>query len=204
MTTLNPCTFLSTTLSTRSAARTTSSVSFVPVVTSVSLTWSDCNAVILSVPQKTEASSIGIQTGRLTDDFVLSQCLFGEHLLHSDPIDNVAAIVESEKSALLGSLVYPQYTWLATGGKCNLTPHKTNALVNRTVVLFPDVDAYDEWKERARRLFLPKRVIVSDLLQRVATSEEREKKIDIGDWLIDALKQKSAPTDMDNDKAKPP
>ena len=72
-----------------------------------------------------------IQTGRLTDDFVLSQCLFGEHLLHSDPIDNVAAIVESEKSALLGSLVYPQYTWLATGGKCNLTPHKTNALVNR-------------------------------------------------------------------------
>lgn len=32
---------------------------FAMVVTSVSLTWSDCNAVILSVPQKTEASSIG-------------------------------------------------------------------------------------------------------------------------------------------------
>lgn len=141
---------------------------------------------------------------KLSDDFVLSQCLFGEHLLHNDNINNVVAIVESEKSALLGSLVYPEYTWLATGGKCNLNPYKTSALVNRTVILFPDVDAYDEWKERARHLFLPKRVIVSDLLQRVATDVEREKKIDIGDWLIDALKQKNVPTNMDADKAKPP
>ena len=145
-----------------------------------------------------------IQTGRLTDDFVLSQCLFGEHILHSDPIDNVVAIVESEKSALLGSLVYPQYTWLATGGKCNLTPHKTSALVNRTVILFPDVDAYDEWKERARHLFLPKRVIVSNLLQRIATDDEREKKIDIGDWLIEALKARASEKGMNADKAKPP
>src|SRR5574344_15760 len=124
-----------------------------------------------------------IRMGKLSEDFVLSQCLFGEHLLHSDNINNVVAIVESEKSALLGSLVYPEYTWLATGGKCNLSPYKTSALVNRTVILFPDVDAYDEWKERARHLFLPKRVIVSDLLQRIATDEERKKKIDIGDWL---------------------
>lgn len=141
---------------------------------------------------------------KLTANFTLSQCLFGEHQLHSDNINNVVAIVESEKSALLGSLVYPEYTWLATGGKCNLTPCKTSALVNRTVILFPDVYAYDEWKERARHLFLPKRVIVSDLLQRMATSEEREKKIDIGDWLIDASKQKNAPTDMDSITAKPP
>lgn len=142
--------------------------------------------------------------GRVDDGFMLSQCLFGEHQLHSDDINNVVAIVESEKSALLGTLVYPEYTWLATGGKGNLTPYKTSALVNRTVILFPDVDAYDDWKERARHLFLPKRVIVSDLLQRVATNEEREKKIDIGDWLIDALKQKNAAADMDSVTAKPP
>lgn len=127
--------------------------------------------------------------GKLDDGFMLSQCLFGEHQLHSDDINNVVAIVESEKSALLGTLVYPEHTWLATGGKENLTPYKTCALVNRTVILFPDVDAYDDWKERARHLFLPKRVIVSGLLQRVANAEEREKKIDIGDWLVDALKK---------------
>lgn len=129
-----------------------------------------------------------IRTGKLSEDFILQQCLFGEHQLHSDNINNVVAIVESEKSALLGTLLYPDYTWLATGGKCNLTPYRMSALVNRTVILFPDVDAYDEWKEAAGHLFLPKRVIVSDLLQRVANDDEREKKIDIGDWLIDVLK----------------
>lgn len=145
-----------------------------------------------------------IQKGLLTDDFVLSQCLFGEHLLHNDPINNVVAIVESEKSALLGSLVYPQYTWLATGGKCNLTPYKTSVLVNRTVILFPDVDAYDEWKERSRHLFLPKRVIVSDLLQRIASDDEREKKIDIGDWLVESLRARDSEKGMETDKDKPP
>ena len=70
----------------------------------------------------------------------------------------MVAIVESEKSALLGTLVYPEYTSLATREKGNLTPYESSALVNRTVILFPDVDAYDDWKERARHLFLPKRV----------------------------------------------
>lgn len=129
-----------------------------------------------------------IRSGKLSDDFMLQQCLFGEHQLHGDNINNVVAIVESEKSALLGSLVYPDYTWLATCGKCNLTPYRTSALANRTVILFPDVDAYDEWKDKARHLFLPKKVIVSDLLQRCANDEERGRKIDIGDWLIDVLK----------------
>lgn len=107
-------------------------------------------------------------------------------------------------SALLGTLVYPEYTSLATGEKGNLTPYKTSALVNRTVILFPDVDAYDDWKERARHLFLPKRVIVSDLLQRVASDDEREKKIDIGDWLVDVLKNKCQTSNVDSDSAKPP
>lgn len=144
------------------------------------------------------------QMGKTNGEFMLSQCLFGEHQLHSDDINNVVAIVESEKSALLGTLVYPEYTWLATGGKGNLTPYKTSALVNRTVILFPDVDAYDDWKERARHLFLRKRVIVSDLLQRVASDDEREKKIDIGDWLVDALKHRCLASNVDSDLAKPP
>ena len=66
------------------------------------------------------------------------------------------------------------------------------------------MDAYHEWKERARHLFLPKRVIVSDLLQRIATDNEREKKIDIGDWLIEALKAKASEKGMDTDKTRPP
>ena len=65
------------------------------------------------------------------------------------------------------------------------------ALCNRTVIIFPDVDAYDEWKEKSRRFFLPKCVIVCDLLERQSSDAEREAKIDIGDWLVVALKEKA-------------
>ena len=96
-------------------------------------------------------------------------------------------MVESEKTALLGSLVFPDYVWVAVGGKANFKPERMVALCNRTVIIFPDVDAYDEWKEKSRRFFLPKRVIVCDLLERQSSATERGAKIDIGDWLIASL-----------------
>lgn len=85
--------------------------------------------------------------GLLPEDFSVSQCLFGEHLLRSDDIRKVVALVESEKTALLGSLVFPDYVWVAVGGKANFKPERMVALCNRTVIIFPDVDAYDEWNE---------------------------------------------------------
>lgn len=127
------------------------------------------------------------QTGVIPRDQLITQCLFGEHLLHSDDINGIVALVESEKSAILGTIAFPQYTWVAVGGKQNLTAERTVALCNRTVILFPDVDAYDEWKEASKKLFLCKRVIVSDLLEKRATAEERENKVDIGDWLINDM-----------------
>ena len=125
--------------------------------------------------------------GLLPEDFAITQCLFGEHLLHSDDIGKAVALVESEKTALLGSLVFPDYVWVAVGGKANFKPERMVALCNRTVIIFPDVDAYDEWKEKSRRFFLPKRVIVCDLLERQSSATERGAKIDIGDWLIASL-----------------
>lgn len=130
--------------------------------------------------------------GLLPEDFSVSQCLFGEHLLRSDDIRKAVALVESEKTALLGSLVFPNYVWVAVGGKANFKPETMVALCNRTVIVFPDVDAYDEWKEKSKRFFLPKRVIVCDLLERQSSDAEREAKIDIGDWLVAALKEKSS------------
>jgi hypothetical protein len=127
----------------------------------------------------------------LPEDFSVSQCLFGEHLLRSDDIRKAVALVESEKTALLGSLVFPGYVWVAVGGKANFKPERMFALCNRTVIVFPDVDAYDEWKEKSKRFFLPKRVIVCDLLERQSSAVEREAKIDIGDWLVAALKEKA-------------
>ena len=50
----------------------------------------------------------------LPEDYNLVQCLFGEHLLRIYP-DRIVVLVESEKSALIASGVYPNYIWLATG-----------------------------------------------------------------------------------------
>ena len=40
--------------------------------------------------------------------------VFGEHLLKTHP-DKVVVLVESEKSAVIGSAIFPDYVWLATG-----------------------------------------------------------------------------------------
>lgn len=126
--------------------------------------------------------------GLLPDDWELTQCLFGEHLLNlSRNKDKVVALVESEKSALIGAACYPDYVWLATGGKSQLSTDKMKVLQGRTVIMFPDVDGYKEWKEKAKA-FTFCRVIVSDVLEKHATPEERAAQIDIADWLVKQLK----------------
>jgi hypothetical protein len=65
-------------------------------------------------------------------------CLFGEHLLKSDP-NKPVAIVESEKTALIGSVYLPQYIWLAVGALSYLNIKKCVPLSGRSVTLFPDL-----------------------------------------------------------------
>lgn len=117
----------------------------------------------------------------LPDDWELTQCLFGEHLLPQYPNHKVA-LVESEKTALICAALMPQYVWLATGGKTQLG-EKLNALKGRDVIAFPDVDAYDTWKEKLS-LSVDFHVTVSDYLEKTATPEERAAKIDIADRLL--------------------
>jgi len=133
--------------------------------------------------------SILKKKGLLPDNFLLSQCLFGEHLLKVYP-GKIVALVESEKTALIGSAVFPQYVWLATGGKSQLSIDKMKVLTGRTVIMFPDVDAYQEWAEKSKELTFCK-VIVSDLLEKNATQEDRDSKIDLADWLTRALRKDS-------------
>jgi len=127
--------------------------------------------------------SILKKKGMLPDSFNLSQCLFGEHLLKKYP-DKAVALVESEKTALLGAGFLPDFVWLATGGKSQLSIDKMKVLSGRTVVMYPDVDGYELWMNRSAEFRPFCNVVVSDILERNATPEERERKIDIGDWLI--------------------
>lgn len=118
----------------------------------------------------------------LAEEWQLSQCLFGEHLLSVYP-DKVAVLVESEKSAVIGSALFPDYVWLAAGGKSQLREEKLRVLSGRTLLLFPDADAYAEWKERADGMTFCK-VMVSDLIEKNATPEQKAAHIDIADWII--------------------
>ena len=76
----------------------------------------------------------------------------------------------------------PQYLWLATGGKSQLSQEKLSVLTGRKTIAFPDIDGYEEWKKKLSSAEID--ITVSDILQRYATEEQRKAHIDIADLLI--------------------
>lgn len=115
------------------------------------------------------------------ENFNLSQCLFGSHLLNdkTKPI----AIVESEKTAIIASVYLPQFIWLATGGKQNLRTDLFENLHNRKIVFFPDLKCFDLWSEKAKIIGF-KNYTISDLLELKATETEKEQGFDLADYLL--------------------
>lgn len=119
-------------------------------------------------------------------------CLFGEHLLNRYPV-NPVALVEAPKTAIIGTLCYglpdspDRLLWLAVYNKSSLTLEKCKALNGRNVVLFPDLNAFNEWNTKAKEISanLPgTRFVVSDLLERNASETERRGGLDLADYLI--------------------
>lgn len=116
------------------------------------------------------------------NNYELQQCLFGEHLLKgcSKPV----AIVESEKTAIIASVYFPKFIWLATGSLSNLTMEKCSILKNRDVVLFPDLKGYGKWLEKSKDLSVITKFVVSDFLERKANIEEQRQGLDLADYLV--------------------
>ena len=125
--------------------------------------------------------SILKRSGHLPEEWELTQCLYGEHLLKEFP-DKTVALVESEKTAIICSGLMPDYIWLATGGKSQFN-ERLQVLAGRDVIAFPDVDGYSAWCEKVKD-FPNLNISVSNLLQGNATVEDFENHIDIADWLI--------------------
>ncbi|MEH1007459.1 DUF6371 domain-containing protein [Winogradskyella sp. ECml5-4] len=68
-------------------------------------------------------------------------CLFGEHLI----IDNLKGkqtiiLVESEKTAIVGSILMPKHTWLSYGGKNGFKKEKYDCLIGHKVLVIPDME----------------------------------------------------------------
>jgi len=114
--------------------------------------------------------------------FGLKQCFYGEHLLKDKT--KPVAIVESEKTAIIASVYLNQFTWLAVGSLNNLNHEICEVLQGRFVVLFPDLKGFEKWNEKAKQFSAIATFTVSDLLERKATEEEKQKGLDLADYLI--------------------
>lgn len=82
----------------------------------------------------------------------LQQTFFGCHLIKAS---SRIGIVESEKSALICSILMPEITWIATGG-CNGCKWTEKAVIkplsDKRVVLYPDSGMVAKWEGKAEIL----------------------------------------------------
>jgi len=147
------------------------------------ITWAHSSSLKSLVGSQESALTQDLRLS--TQDFNLKQCLFGEHLLQYEPQKPVV-ICESEKTAIIGAVRYPDMIWLAAGSLIGLNPGKCKCLEGRKVILVPDVNAYEQWVKKAAQLSaaLPAvNFIVMRLLENEATAQQRDEGWDVADYL---------------------
>lgn len=124
------------------------------------------------------------------------QCLFGEHLLKLYPKKPVY-IHESEKTAIIASVCYPQYIHLACGGSTQLNTTKCKALLHRTGCLLPDIGKYAEWCGRWEKICnkLPRlrNFIVADTLEKLNETGALKDGEDLADYILTHLHEYKPP-----------
>lgn len=118
------------------------------------------------------------------DDYY--SCLFGEHLLtNNKPI----ILVESEKTAIVCAINFPEYNWLSYGGINGMTNEKMKVLSGNSILIVPDLS------ENARKIAVKKvaelkplniNVKIWDLSNGMKDAELKEKgyyNLDLEDFL---------------------
>lgn len=127
------------------------------------------------------------QSGHLPESWTLRRCLFGEHLLTKYPSYTVG-LVESEKTAIIAATFFKDQPviWLAAGGLQYLNVDSCAGLKGRQVIAYPDLQAFDLWKNTLAGIapHVGFSFTVFDTLERTATEEERQKGLDIADFLL--------------------
>jgi hypothetical protein len=79
------------------------------------------------------------------------RCFFGQHLLSGN--DKIVAIVESPKTAVVCGAAWQEMIVLAAGDSGALAnPARWACLNGRRVILYPDADAVEKWRDIAGRM----------------------------------------------------
>lgn len=120
---------------------------------------------------------------KLSEDINFTNCFFGEHLLKTEK-NKTVCIVESEKTAILAALCYPQYLWLSVGAQSHLTEERMRVLKGRNVIFYPDGDAFELWSKKSQdALRIGVNARVSSLIENSATKTEKENGFDLADYI---------------------
>ena len=121
-------------------------------------------------------------------DFKLSQCYFGEHLLRLHPCKPVA-IVEAEKTAIIASMLFDNYIWLAAGNLNGITAEKSTVLRERDIVLFPDAGCFEKWNKKKDEILneIFCHLDISNLVETHATPQQSHDGYDIADFILEQL-----------------
>ncbi len=85
------------------------------------------------------------------ENYNLSQCLFGLHLINEFHGDTIA-ITESEKTAMMMSIFLPNYLWMATGSKNNFKRQLLEPIKKYKIIAFPDKSEYETWNKTSHDL----------------------------------------------------
>lgn len=113
-------------------------------------------------------------------DFNLNQCLFGLHRVNED-YQKTIAICESEKTAIIMSILLPHYIWIATGSKGNFKFEMLKPIKKRNIVSFPDKGEYINWLNKATELnAIGFKISVSDLIE----NTDFENGFDLADYYL--------------------
>jgi hypothetical protein len=140
------------------------------------------------------------------DKWHLNQVLFGEHLLHDTPKDIPVGIVEAEKTAVIMSVVRPDYVWLSCGGysslrTCLLGSH--DILLGRKIRLYPDkkkdIDFCAGWEKLVKKEFNDLRAEVWNKLEDTTLPAGA----DIADAIIPLLQQQQQQQRQEKPQQKP-
>jgi hypothetical protein len=100
--------------------------------------------------------------------YILQQCLFGLHNIKCVEKGNTICIVESEKTAVIMSIVSPNCLWLATGSKTGFKEEMLQPIREYSLIAYPDKTEYNNWYKVSKSLNRKGyKIECSDLLENI-------------------------------------
>ena len=137
-------------------------------------------------------------------------CLFGQHLLTNTNLTNPTnlyschssnscstknkpvCVVESEASAVILSELFPESIWMAYAYPANMTVDLLDPLQGCTITVYPQTDpnmeiylSFLDFADTVRRVSPSIDISVENILEENATEEQKQRNIDLVDFLFE-------------------